>query len=144
MQTTLDLPTGRLIAGDPGRLFGDAKPLDVALPAGRHPVSVGAGRVELRIGAGEPERWCAAPGFATPSGYGCLLDAAALGGFTDLGDEPTDEYELLTERLAESPGDPLEYRGLLVFPAAGPVLRILTGYDRSGAVCRIAAQMQAS
>lgn len=46
----LDLPTGRLILGDPGELFGDARPLDVALPEGRFPVVAGPDAVRLVFG----------------------------------------------------------------------------------------------
>ncbi len=96
-QGTLALPTGQLIVGDPSALFGDAKPLGLVLPPGHYPVSARADGFELSLGGGEPVRWAdAAPGFDTPSGYVCLLDAAALEQFTDLGDEPVDEYELLT------------------------------------------------
>ena len=144
MRATLALPTGRLIIGDPSVLFGDAKPLGPPLPAGDHPVSVGPRGLELSLGEGEPDRWdTVAPGFDTPSGHLCLLDESALKEFTDLGDEPVDEYELLTERLRERPGEPVEFRGLLVFPAAGPVRAVRAvraGCDRNGRCTRITAQ----
>ncbi len=152
MHATLALPTGRLIVADPGALFGDAKPLDLVLPPGEYPVSMGPSGVELRIaGAGdtagtaadaEPVRWeTTAPGFDAPSGYVCLLDESALQEFTDLGDEPVDEYELLTERLREHPGEPVEFRGLLVFPTgdASRVRELRAGCDRDGRCTRITA-----
>jgi hypothetical protein len=143
MRTMLALPTGRLILGDPSTLFGDARPLDVDLPAGRFPVTAGAERVELRVAAGEPETWRTADGFATPSGYCCLLDAAALGELTDLGDEPVDEYELLCEQLAGQPAGLVDFHGMLVFPAARAVSRILLGYGPENRICRIATELQA-
>jgi|SRR5882757_4883601 len=140
MEATLELPTGRLIVGDPGELFGDAEPLDLHLPPGRYPVTVGAAGFEVLLGTAEPTRWAdVAPGFATPSGSVCLLDAAALEQFTDLGDEPVDEYELLTERLIGHPGEPVEYSGLLVLPAQRGVRALRAGYDRAGGLVRVAA-----
>lgn len=142
MHATLALPTGRLIIGDPGALFGDAKPLDLALPSGEYPVSVGPAGLELRLAHDEPERWEAvAPGFDTPSGYVCLLDESALAEFTDLGDEPVDEYELLTERLSEHPHEAVEFSGLVVFPTGGGRVRALrAGCDRTGRCTRIIAE----
>jgi hypothetical protein len=139
MEATLELPTGRLIVGDPGALFGDAEPLDLDLPPGRHPVSAGPGGIELRIGSGAPVRWAqAAPGFDTPSGYVCLLDAAALEQFTDLGDEPVDEYELLAEQLVGHADEPVEFSGLLVLPAGGAIRTLRAGYDGEGRLTRVA------
>jgi hypothetical protein len=137
----LDLPTGRLILGDPGELFGDARPLGVALPAGRFPVVAGPDAVRLVLSGGEPVRWGAVPGFATPSGHLCLLDAAALEGFTDLGDEPVDEYELLAERFAERPGAAVEFSGLLVLPAGPEVRAVLLGFGGDGRIRQIVAQI---
>jgi len=137
----LDLPTGRLILGDPGELFGDARPLDVALPLGRFPVVAAPDAVRLVLCADEPVRWDSAPGFATPSGHLCLLDAAALEGFTDLGDEPVDEYELLSERFAERPGGAVEFCGLLVLPAGTAVRAILLGFGGDGRIRQIVAQI---
>ena len=169
MHATLALPTGRLIVADPGALFGDAKPLDLALPPGEYPVTVGPSGVELRIAGAaadgadgatddaaddagdaagtaadaEAVHWePAAPGFDAPSGYVCLLDESALKEFTDLGDEPVDEYELLTERLRDHPGEPVEFRGLLVFPIGnvGRVRELRAGCDRTGRCTRITAE----
>ncbi|HEU5355730.1 MAG TPA: hypothetical protein VFU65_14765 [Actinocrinis sp.] len=142
MQASLALPTGRLIVGDPSALFGDAKPLDVTLPPGEYQVSADASGLELRVTDTEPVRWeAAAPGFDAPSGYVCLLDESALTEFTDLGDEPVDEYELLTERLSEHPGEPVEFAGLVVFPIrAERVLALRAGCDRTGRCTRITAE----
>ena len=136
----LALPTGRLIVGDPSALFGDAKPLDLVLPPGEYPVAATAEGFELTLGDGVPVRWTdAAPGFDTPSGYVCLLDAAALEEFTDLGDEPVDEYELLADRLRERPGEPIEFAGLLVLPAGNHVRTLRAGYDGTNRLTRLAA-----
>lgn len=143
MNATLALPTGRLIVGDPGALFGDAKPLDLVLPPGDYPVSADASGLELRIAEAGPERWeVLAPGFDALSGYVCLLDESALTDFTDLGDEPVDEYELLTERLREHPGEPIEFSGLVVFPIGGHrrVRTLRAGCDRDGRCTRITAE----
>lgn len=141
MQATLALPTGRLIIGDPSVLFGDARPLGLALPPGEHPVTLGPSGLELRLSEAEPVRWdSAAPGFDTPSGHLCLLDESALKEFTDLGDEPVDEYELLTERLREHPGEPVGFRGLVVLPSRGPVRAVRAGCDRNGRCTRITAE----
>jgi hypothetical protein len=148
MDATLALPTGRLIVGDPSALFGDAKPLDLTLPPGEYRVSAHASGLELRITDAEPARWeTVAPGFDTPSGYVCLLDESALTEFTDLGDEPVDEYELLSERLREHPGEPVEFSGLVVFPigagfpsGAARVRALRAGCDRDGRCTRITAE----
>jgi hypothetical protein len=140
MHATLALPTGQLIVGDPSALFGDAKPLGFALRPGDYPVSASAEGFELSLGDGEPMRWTdAAPEFDTPSGYVCLLDAAALEEFTDLGDEPVDEYELLTEQLRAHPGEPIEFAGLLVLPAGRQVRTLRAGFDDADRLTRLAA-----
>ena len=136
----LALPTGRLIVGDPSTLFGDAKPLDLVLPPGDYPISATADGFELTLGDGEPVRWTdAAPGFDTPSGYVCLLDSAALEQFTDLGDEPVDEYELLAEMLRSRAGEQVEFSGLVVLPARRHVRTLRAGYDLTGRLTRLAA-----
>lgn len=143
MHATLALPTGRLIVGDPSALFSDAKPLDLVLPPGEYQVSADGSGLELCLADAEPERWeTLAPGFDAPSGYVCLLDESALTDFTDLGDEPVDEYELLTERLREHPDEPVEFSGLVVFPLAGAgrVRALRAGCDRSGRCTRITAE----
>jgi hypothetical protein len=140
MDPMLDLPTGRLIVGDPSTLFGDARPLDATLPAGRFPVLAEPGRVRVLLSSAEPVRWESASGFATPSGHVCLLDAAALEGFTGLGDEPVDEFELLTEALADSPGGAVAYGGLVVLPAGPAVRAVLLGYGGDGRIQRIVTE----
>jgi hypothetical protein len=140
MEATLALPTGRLIVGDPSELFGDARPLDLVLPVGDHPVSAGPQGFELRLREAEPVRWTrAAPGFDTPSGLLCLLDASALEQFTELGDEPVDEYELLTERVLDRPGRPVDFAGLLVLPAGRSVRSVRAGYDAADRLVRLVA-----
>ncbi len=141
MDATLALPTGRLIVGDPGSLFGDAKPLGLDLPPGDHPVSAGPRGFELLLRQdASPVRWArAAPGFDTPSGLVCLLDVSALEQFTELGDEPVDEYELLAERVHERPGLPVDFAGLLVLPAGRGVHEVRAGYDADGRLVCIAA-----
>jgi hypothetical protein len=146
MKAMLKLPTGRLIAADPSVLYGDARPLAAGLPPGEFTVASGPETVEIRVyspAAGsepgsdaqseaQPSRWERRPGFPTPSGRLALLDAQALEEFTDLGDEPVDEYELLAERLADSPGGPVEFGGLLVVPCPAGVGAVRLGYAASG------------
>jgi hypothetical protein len=70
------------------------------------------GAAMLRFGDGKPERWELAVldgedpaslvddevfGYPVTSGFGCFIDAGALDAYTDLGDEPIDEFELLLE-----------------------------------------------
>jgi hypothetical protein len=144
MEATLALPTGRLIVGDPSQLFGDAKPLDLVLPPGDYPVAAEPHgfdvRLRLRGADAEPVRWAqAAPGFDTPSGLVCLLDASALEQFTELGDEPVDEYELLVERILDRPGRPVDFAGLVVLPAGRSVRVIRAGYDAEDRLTRLVA-----
>lgn len=140
LRGVLALPSGQLIIGDPSALFGDAKPLGLALPPGDYPVTAGPDGFELTLGDGDVVRWThAAPGFDTSSGYVCLLDATALEQFTDLGDEPVDEYELLVERLQAQPDSAISFSGLLVFPAGERVRAVRAGFDGSGRLTRLAA-----
>jgi hypothetical protein len=142
LRAVLPLPTGRVIIADPSALFGDAKPLDLTLPPGQYPVLSGAHGLELRLTEAEPERWEAiALGFAAPSEHVCLLDKCALEDFTDLGDEPVDEYELLTEKLRAQPGGVVLFRGLVVFPGVSRVRTVRAGYDRAGRCSRIVAEV---
>ena len=131
----LSLPTGRLIIGDPATVFADAKPLDVPLPRGSFTVSRTAARVHVEFDARPPEHWEQYPGFDSPSGLGCLLDAEALASFTDLGDEPVDEYELLAERFGAEGVGLLGYGDLAAFAAPGGVRSIRVGYRGENAVC---------
>jgi hypothetical protein len=139
----LALPTGRLIAADPSVLYGDAHPLVGGLPPGEFVVTSGPGAVEIRAHGPAAEsagpasgpgsaRWEHRPGFPTPSGRLALLDADALEEFTDLGDEPVDEYELLAERLAENPGGPVEFGALVVVPCPSGVGAVRLGYAAGG------------
>jgi hypothetical protein len=107
----LELPTGALIAGDAAALFADARPLLVGLPTGRFPATCADGRLEVRLTSAEPVGWSEPVELPTPSGYAALLDAEALAAYTDLGDEPVDEFELLAERFAG--GDAVVFRGVL-------------------------------
>lgn len=103
LTATLDLPTGKLIAGDPATLYADALPIATTLPRGTFPVRWTPGLIRVEFAAEPPTAWVNHPGFRTGSGHGCLLDADALADFTDLGDEPVDEYELLAERFGQPP-----------------------------------------
>ena len=93
------------------------------------------------LSADEPVRWDAAPGFATPSGHVCLLDAAAPAGLTGLGDELVDECELLSERFAERPGEAVEFSGPLVLPARPEVRAVLLGFGADGRIRQIVAEI---
>ena len=95
----LELPTGSLIAGDAAALFADARPLIEGLPTGCFPATRVAGGLEVRLTEAEPVGWTESAELSTPSGYAALLDAGALAEYTDLGDEPVDEFELLAERF---------------------------------------------
>lgn len=118
----LELGTGKVIAGDPATLYADAHPLPTVLPRGSFPVRWTPGLIRVEFAAVPPTEWAHHPGFRTASGYGCLLDADALAEFTDLGDEPVDEYELLAERFgpagpgAARPGL-VAFGGLIAFAA---------------------------
>jgi hypothetical protein len=130
----LDLPTGALIAGDAATVFADARPVVEGLPTGRFPARLEGADLEVRLAEAEPVGWSELPAFATPSGYAALLDAAALAGYTDLGDEPVDEFELLSERFVGAAalfGNVLAVRGV----AGSAALRL--GRDADGLVCRI-------
>ena len=131
----LALPTGRLIVGDPATLFADAKPLEVSLPRGSFQVSRTPTHVHLEFDAQPPDHWTQYPGFDSASGLGCLLDADALASFTDLGDEPVDEYELLVERFGADGAGLLGYGELAAFTAPGGVRTIRVGYRGGDAVC---------
>jgi len=133
---TLTLTSGRLIIGDPATLFADAKPLPLTLPRGTFPVSWTPERVQLRLTEQRPQYWVRRPGFTCVSGLGCLLDAEALASFTDLGDEPVDEYELLVERFAVGGAGLVGYGGLTVFAAPRGDFSIRVGCHR-GTVVRL-------
>jgi hypothetical protein len=130
----LDLPTGALIAGDAATVFADARPLAEGLPTGSFPVRVAAGGLEVSLGGADPVAWTDLP-VSTPSGYAALLDAASLAEYTDLGDEPVDEFELLTERMAAR--DAAVFQGVLAVRADAGAATLRLGRDRTGAACRI-------
>jgi hypothetical protein len=134
----LELPTGALIAGDAAAVFADARPLVDGLPTGTFPARTTGKGLEVRLAATEPVAWREQARLATPSGCAALLDAAALAEYTDLGDEPVDEFELLSERFGDE--DVARFQGVLAVRGAGgsagsAALRL--GHDAAGAVCRI-------
>ncbi len=138
----LELPSGRLIIGDPSALFGDARPVDVALPTGAFPIAVTDTGAEVRFAVADAAAltWTRVAGVPISSGYVALLDQTALEAFSELGDEPVDEFELLSERLNEAPGRLLAYEGLVVLPvpadaspdSAGVLADVLVAADAAG------------
>lgn len=139
----LALPTGALIAGDAAALFADARPLVEGLPTGLFPVTPVPGGLEVRLTDAEPVEWSETAVLATPSGYAALLDVEALAEYTDLGDEPVDEFELLAERFEGAMGDGrsgevAEYLGVLAVRGGAQEARLSLGRDSAGVVCRIA------
>lgn len=138
----LDLPTGALIAGDAAEVFADARPLLEGLPVGTFPAHAVADGLEVLLGDGEVVEWGVAASFPTPSGYAALLDTAALAEYTDLGDEPVDEFELLSERFGEDEGRIARFQDVLAVrgPAGTATLRL--GRDATGAVSRIALRFE--
>lgn len=131
----LDLPTGALIAGDAATVFADARPLVEGLPAGRFPARLDGAGLEVRLGEAEPVEWSELPAFATPSGYAALLDASSLAEYTDLGDEPVDEFELLSERFGAQ--DAARFQDVLALRGRTGSAALRLGRDAAGAVCRI-------
>lgn len=131
----LELPTGALIASDAAALFADARPLIEGLPTGCFPATFGDGGLEVRLTEAEPVVWNELAELSTPSGYAALLDAEALAEYTDLGDEPVDEFELLSGRFED--GAAAVFQGVLAVHggSGGAALRI--GHDASGAISRI-------
>lgn len=132
----LELPTGALIAGDAAALFADARPLLEGLPTGCFPATCEGGGLEVRLTRTEPVAWTEPAELSTPSGYAALLDAAALAEYTDLGDEPVDEFELLSERFEG--GDAVLFQGVLAVRVGSGRARLSLGRDSAGATCRIA------
>ena len=149
----LDLPTGALIAGDAATVFADARPLVEGLPTGRFPVRLAGADLEVLLAEAEPVAWSELPAFGTPSGYAALLDAAALAEYTDLGDEPVDEFELLSERFGgggdesgggegdsgsgTDGGDAAVFGDVLALRGGSGSAALRLGRDAGGAVCRI-------
>ena len=132
----LELPTGALIAGDAAALFADARPLIEGLPTGCFPATSVHGGLEVRLTSGEPVGWTELAELRTPSGYAALLDAGALAAYTDLGDEPVDEFELLAERFEG--GDAVVFQGVLAMRGDTGMARLSLGRDANGVISRIA------
>jgi hypothetical protein len=102
-------------------------PVTLSVAHVSHPAGDATEAVEERVNAamvtlaaGTPERWELAVlegedaatlgdgevfGYPVESGFGCFIDAASLGAYTDLGDEPVDEFELLLEALPRGGGE---------------------------------------
>ena len=138
----LELPTGALIAGDAAALFADARPILAGLPTGCFPATAGDGGLEVRLTEAEPVAWTESAVLRTPSGYAALLDAAALAEYTDLGDEPVDEFELLSERFEG--GDVARFQGVLAVRSGTGHVSLRLGRDESGAVSRIVLRSSAA
>lgn len=137
----LALPTGALIAGDAATVFADARPCLRNLPRGAFPVHVAADRLDVQLAEAEPSSWTGRQIRPTPSGYAALLDAGALAQYTDLGDEPVDEFELLAERLAEAPAavkPAVLWRGVLGVRTDAAECVLELALDRDGSPCRLA------
>lgn len=142
LELELDLPTGALIVGDAAAVFADARPLVDGLPVGTFPARVVGGALEVRLSAAEPAGWAEIARLAAPSGYAALLDAAALAAYTDLGDEPVDEFELLAERFGAGDGAgagdvAARFQDVLALRGAGAAVVLKMGRDARGAPCRI-------
>ena len=131
----LELPTGALIAGDAAALFADARPILEGLPTGCFPATAWDGGLEVRLTEVEPVVWTEFAVLATPSGYAALLDAAALADYTDLGDEPVDEFELLSERFEDA--GVARFQGVLAVRGGSGQATLRLGRDASGAISRI-------
>jgi hypothetical protein len=131
----LELPTGALIAGDAAALFADARPIIEGLPVGCFPATAAGGGLDVSLRDAEPVEWTELATLATPSGYAALLDAAALAEYTDLGDEPVDEFELLSERFEAA--DAATFQGVLAVHGASGKVALRLGHDASGAISRI-------
>ena len=137
-----DLPTGALIAGDAAAVFADARPLVDGLPTGTFAARAVDGRLEVRLGETEPVAWSEQARLPIPSGYAALLDAAALAEYTDLGDEPVDEFELLAARFGTQ--DVARFQDVIALRGAGASAVLGLGRDAAGAVCRITLTFDAA
>jgi hypothetical protein len=146
LELELDLPTGALIFGDAAAVFADARPLVDGLPVGTFPARVAGGALEVRLSAAEPAMWAEVSRLDVPSGYAALLDAAALAAYTDLGDEPVDEFELLAERFgSEGENDEnsaARFQDVLALRGAGAAAVLKVGRDAKGAPCRIVIEFE--
>ena len=132
----LALPTGALIAGDAATVFADSRPCLDALPHGTFPVRSGSGAIEVLLADVAPATWTRRQVRPTPSGYVALLDASALAEYTDLGDEPVDEFELLVEQLAD--GGVTSFRDVLGVRTGARECVLELALDAAGNVCRLA------
>ena len=132
----LALPTGALIAGDAATVFADARPCLDALPHGTFPVRAGADAIEVLLAEAAPVTWTRRQVRPTPSGYAALLDAGALADYTDLGDEPVDEFELLVEQLADR--EVTIFRDVIGVRTGAQECVLELALDASGNVCRLA------
>ena len=132
----LELPTGALIAGDAAALFADARPILEDLPTGCFPATSLEGGLEVRLTEAEPIEWTDVAELSTPSGFAALLDGAALADYTDLGDEPVDEFELLSERFEDGDAAAL-FQGVLAVRGGSGQAFLRVGRDASGSISRI-------
>jgi hypothetical protein len=132
----LALPTGALIAGDAATVFADARPCLDGLPRGSFPVHAVADGLEVLLADAEPVTWTRRQVRSTPSGYAALLDASALADYTDLGDEPVDEFELLVEQLAG--GGSTVFRDVLGARTDARECVLELALDAGGNACRLA------
>ena len=134
----LALPTGSLIAGDAATVFADARPCFDGLPRGSFPVRAAADGLEVVFADAAPATWARRLTRPTPSGYAALLDAGALAEYTDLGDEPVDEFELLVEQLAGP--DATVLREVLGLRTGTAECALEIGLDEAGNFCRLAVR----
>ncbi|MBR7838998.1 hypothetical protein KDL01_37375 [Actinospica durhamensis] len=134
----LALPTGTLIAGDAATVFADARPCLDGLPRGSFPVRAAADGLEVLLADAAPTTWTRRLTRPTPSGYAALLDARALAEYTDLGDEPVDEFELLIEQLAAREATVL--RDVLGARTGAGECVLELGLDDAGNPCRLAVR----
>jgi len=137
----LALPTGALIAGDAATVFADARPCLAGLPRGTFPVRTRADGIEVLLADAAPVTWTRRRIQPTPSGYAALLDASALTEYTDLGDEPVDEFELLVEQLADKEAAAL--RDVLGVRTGAAECVLELALDAAGNVCRLALRWAA-
>lgn len=132
----LALPTGALIAGDAATVFADARPCLDGLPHGTFPVRAEADGIEVLLADAVPVTWTRRQIRSTPSGYAALLDASALAEYTDLGDEPVDEFELLIEQLADR--EATVFRDVLGVRTGARECVLELALDAAGNACRLA------
>lgn len=132
----LALPTGALIAGDAAAVFADARPCLEGLPRGSFPVRAAPDGLEVLLADAATAGWTRRQVRPTPSGYAALLDVRALAAYTDLGDEPVDEFELLVEQLAHRGAS--VFRGVLGARTGAEACVLELGLDAAGSPCRLA------